>query len=139
MAVAFYPSTGTRALATLVQTALVNSVVRLFQDTITPTPSTTQAELIAEEADFSGYAAITVAAWLDPATDPSGNSSTQFPTVQFATTGSPPAIGNQIGGFWVETVGGDVMQIIIFDAAVPMDFFGAALPVDLLLPFLTGY
>ncbi len=70
----FYPNSGTLEIASGVQTMLALSKLRLFKSTLSPGVTTTKAQLLAEEADFTGYPAggETVTAFLSPGLYPLG-------------------------------------------------------------------
>lgn len=133
----FYPKAGSFWLAGEVQTLLANSVMSLFQSSLTPTVNTTKAELEAAEATYTGYAAETLAAWGDPYTSPAGGASVASPLVQFQTA-APYTTGNNIGGAWIETATGDLVAIITFPDEVPMAALGDAIPISQVLTFLSG-
>jgi len=108
----FYPRAGQQWLAGLVRTALAASKIRLFQSTLVADDLTDLATLEAAEADYDGYAEIALAAWGAVYQSPLG-AATQSPQVQFQPTGS--VVTNSIGGAWIETAGGIVIQIVKFD------------------------
>lgn len=131
----FYPNAGQMWLAGITKTALANSVVSLFQNTITPTVLTTKAELEAAEADYDGYAAKTVTAWGDPFLGSQG-AAIQMPIQQFQPTGSTTP--NLINGAWIETAGGVLVAIIVFPATVTMGSTSDAIPLSEILRFGSG-
>jgi hypothetical protein len=116
-------------------TALLLSKLRLYQTTpgAPLSPATTQAQLAAALATFTGYADITVAALLPPYLDPTGGASTQVPTQQFASSG--PALSNMIQGFWLEDATGHVYLAGDFDQPIPMKDVGDAIPIDIKFQF----
>ncbi len=135
----FYPNSGTLEIASGVQTMLALSKLRLFKSTLSPGVTTTKAQLLAEEADFTGYPAggETVTAFLSPGLYPLGGASISAPTEQFATT-DPTIVGNLIGGWWLENAGGDVIAIGTFPSPVPMQTPFQILPITITLVFGTG-
>lgn len=103
-----YPNSGALLLAGVVQTALAASEVHLYQaGTIVLGPTTTLADLTAEEADFTGYAAVTVANWLDPLLSELGGAAIDSGLNDFAIT-APYTVPNVIQGWWVQDAGGDL-------------------------------
>ena len=129
MPVRFFPSTFALSQATDLQTLLALSVIKLFKAGFIPTPANVVADYDAEEADYSTYAPETITAWLDPVAAIGGGYRITAPTEQFdlATT---PAVGNMIGGYWVEEAGGDVVLVTIFDAPVAMTTAGNSIQVN---------
>ena len=131
-----YPNSGLLWGAGLLKTALANSKIRLFKADagIILTNATTQAELVAGECDFTGYAAITVAAWNNPLLNPVGGAGIDSGLQQFATA-NPYTVGNSVGGGWVETAGGVLVAAWNYDPARSCNGAGDGVPVDLILIF----
>lgn len=127
MAIVLYPNGSALDIIDLIRTNLVNCKVGLFQNQVNPTPSIVLGDLVV--ADFSGYAAITVAALLPAYIDPAGGASAQIATVQFDHTGG--IANNVCFGFFVETMGGDLVLVGSFDDGVPMSRVGDSLPLDI--------
>lgn len=123
MPVVFRPNSYSKTLADAAQTARALSVIKLFKAGFEPTPDNVVADYDAEEADYSDYAPQTVTAWLDPAKADTGGWRITAPTSQFLCDGDQ-AVGNMIGGFWVELAGGDVILTVIFDAPTSMSLDG---------------
>lgn len=118
-------------LQTARQTALVNCKIRLFQDTLGDlSNTTTKAQMVTAEATYTGYAAIVVAAVLDPYLLPGGGANLQIPTQQFQPTGT--AVTNMIRGWWVETATGEIQVAARFDADIPMTDVTSAIPLDVI-------
>jgi len=133
----FYPNAGTQWLAGQIGTDLAASEMHLFQSTIVPDVNTTLAELVAEEADFSGYADIALAAFGAAYLVPAGGSAVNSPAVQF-NTADPTVVQNTIGGAWIQTAGGVLVLIDVFPAPIAMDAPGKAIPIQEILRFLSG-
>jgi len=135
----FYPNSACLVNAAELQTALALSKVRLFNSTLVPTPATTEAELVAAEAAFTGYPAggATITAWLDPLLDPAGGASITAPTTQFAVD-TPVVDTDVVGGFWLEDAAGDVRLIGQFAAPVPMELAGQGFPLNIKITVPTG-
>jgi hypothetical protein len=126
--------------ATERQTAFAASKVRLFKSTLIPTPSTTKAEFVAAEADYTDYPAggEAIATWLAPILNPAGGASISAPTVQFDVTTANPPDTNLIGGAWLEDAAGKVRLVMPFAAPVPMEVQGQGFPLNLTFGFPTG-
>jgi hypothetical protein len=134
----FYPNAGCIWLAGITRTALAGSKCRLFQDSLgVPTPTTTLADLVAAEADFSGYAEITITNFMLPYLFPGGGSAINSPSMQFMTA-DPTTVPNNIGGAWIETAGGVLVAIDSFPNSVPMNVPNLAIPLLEILAFGTG-
>lgn len=132
---AFYPNAGQVWLAGITRTALANSVVSLYQSTITPSVLTTKALLEAAEADYAGYAPLTVANWGAAFLSALGGA-IQMPVQQFQCTGG--GVENVIGGAWVETAGGVLVSIIPLSAVKAMVTATDAIPLSEILRFGSG-
>lgn len=131
----FYPTAGQMWLAGIARTALANSVVRLYKNTLTPSVLTALAALEAAEADYDGYAAKTVAAWGEAFLGALG-AAIQMPNQQFQPTGSTTP--NLINGAWIETAGGVLVAIIQFPATISMGSPTDAIPLSEILRFGSG-
>lgn len=134
-----YPNVGAINIATLVQTELALSKLRLFKQGFIPGVGTTAANLIAEECDFTGYPAggNEVTAFFDPILNPLGGASTDWPTSQFAAA-APYTVGNMVGGWWLETAAGDLIACGTFAEAIPIGAAGQGLPLAGSLVFPNG-
>lgn len=130
-AVVLYPNSSCLEIMDLMRTDLEDCTVHLFQNDLTPTPSTVLADL--EECDFSGYTEKVVTALLPAYIDPAGGASAQIPTQQFDHTGG--VVSNMVYGFWVETTGGDLRLVGSFEEAIPMSALGQSIPVDIKFNF----
>lgn len=136
----FFPNGAAIAIATLVQSELALSKIRLFKTGFTPSPSTTLAELEAEEVAFTGYPAggETVTAFLDPVLNPLGGASIDWPTVQFASA-SPYTTSDVAGGWWLEDATGTTVYAIgTFAAPIPIGGAGTGFPLSGSLVFPQG-
>lgn len=135
----FYPNSSTIVIAGLVQDELALSKLRLFQEGFVPSIATTRAELVAAEADYTGYPAggVEVTAWLDPILNPIGGASIDMPTEQFAAA-APYTVGNTIGGYWIETAGGVLIVVGTFATPIPIGAAGQGFPMTLTLVFPNG-
>lgn len=89
--------------------------IRLFQSTLgVPTANTTQADLVDNEADYTGYPSggFTVSTMAPPMGAPGGGVVILSNEVFAVFTSGLP---NTIGGYWLEDTAGDVIQIYIYD------------------------
>ena len=133
------PLAGCQVAAAERQTAYAASVIRLFKDSLVPTPSTTKAELEAAEADYDAYASETITAWNNPILAPGSGYEILSPLVLFEVGAVDPVVGNDIGGFWLEDASGDVRMVGTFDPSLPMQFAGQGIPLTILDIFPTGF
>lgn len=111
----FVASSGALDVALLVQTQLVDCTMHLFQASLlpSPTPTTPLSDFLAAEATFDGYAAATIAAFSAPVL--AGAAWAIYaPTQTFRWTFSA-GVGNTIGGYWIQTAGGDLKDFTIFN------------------------
>lgn len=92
--------------------------VRLFQTDITITPNLTLADLVAEEADFDGYAASGAIVWGAVHEDVAQNAVVNGPLVPFLCTGDTTP--NDIYGYWL-TTGGLCVGVEKFAAPISMN------------------
>lgn len=138
MAAPFFTNESCQTRAAADQTLLALSVVHLFKSGFTPLPGTTKAELTAQEADYSTYAAKTITAWLAPIKSQSGGYQISAPTVQFGLA-ADPAVSNMIGGYWIETAAGDVYIVGQFDSPLPMVTAGDGIDLSPTVIFPNGF
>lgn len=131
-----YPNSGALWLAALVATALVDSVVSLFQGggEVPLSGTTTLAELEAVEADYTGYAPIDVAAFLDPLLATAGGATIRSPLMQ-PMIESPYTTPNTIQGWWLETTGGELVCAGDFPAPKGLVGPGDGIPFIVSLTF----
>lgn len=137
MSTQFFPLEGCRESASEMQTVLANSVLHLFKSDLVPDPSTPLADYTAAEADYTGYAAETMAAWNTPILAPGTGFMIGSPLVQFEV-GSTPTTTNIIGGAYLVDAAGDLRMTIIFTAPIPMELDGQGIPINLVWLFPTG-
>lgn len=112
-------------LATELQTALINSKLRLFKGgTIVDTPLTTLAALESIECDFDGYPAggITIAAFGDPIADAEGDTVLlPAPSKQFNWAHVADDVANDVGGAFVVDATGNLRGLVKFPEPVTLD------------------
>lgn len=120
MSTIFFPLAGCLKSATERRTILASSVMKLFQEGFTPVPADPVASYDAEEADFSGYAAITVTNWSLPMFAPGGGYMISTPLLQFMFDSGVGAVANNIAGAWVEDAAGAPRQTVIFTDLIPV-------------------
>jgi len=116
---------GALVQATAGQARNANSVLHLFKAPFAPTPTTTKAEFEAQECDYDGYAPLTIATWSAPVLAGTGYM-TYAPTQTFPWTLDTDAVGNQVGGHWLETAGGVLLDYSIYDPSIPCQGPGQA-------------
>lgn len=135
-----FPNSACLHIASLVQLDLEDSKLRLFKES---GPSvgvgTTRAELLAAEADYTGYPAggAAIAAFLNPLLNPAGGAGIDWPTVQFAAA-SPYTVGNVIKGWWIENAGGDLIACGQFPSSIAILGAGSGFPLSGSLVFPNG-
>ena len=113
------------------KTLLANYKIRLWQNTLSAlTINTTVADLIANEATYSGYGAITALTAPNPYLVPGGGGNLQLPTAQFQPTGT--VVQNMIRGWWVELSTGEIQLAGQFDSDIAMNDVTAAIPLDII-------
>lgn len=113
-------------IANVVRTAEFGSQVRLCKSPFIPNAATTRDELLAAEADFSGYPLNgLVAVWNPILIDPNGGISTNAEVIFSWLDPEPdPVINNTVTSGWVETPGG--MVVMIFNITPNAVLAGAA-------------
>lgn len=110
--------TGAKVEAAAAKTRNANSVLHLFKAGFTPTPTTTLAELAAQECDFDGYIPLTIATWHDPVL--AGVAFAIYaPTQTFLWEFDVDAVGNQVGGSYLVLSTGELYSYTIFDPTRP--------------------
>lgn len=121
---------GAKVIATANQARLANSVLHLFKQdpAFNPTITTPLADFNAFEADFDGYAAATIAAWGAPVLLGAAWA-TYAPTQTFRWVLDTDAVGNSIGGWYLVTAGGELMDFGIYDPPLPITGAGQAIIV----------
>lgn len=134
-----YSLSGCEVIAALVQTELALSKLRLFKSTLEPTPATPLADFVTDEADFTGYPAggETITAWLDPILATPSGYSIQSTMEQFVV-GDPVVTGNVIGGWFLESAGGDLIAYGTFGDPIPMEVADQGITLAPVLTFPTG-
>lgn len=138
MATTFYPLNGCKKNASERRTAYANSVLHLFKSDWVPTPSSPDSEYAAHTADYTGYAPVTITTWEDPILAPGSGFMIGSPIVQFEVGSTDPAVANLIGGCYLQDAAGATRIVIVFDAAVPMQFANQGLPINLVDVFPSG-
>lgn len=125
----FFPRTFALAQATELQTELALSVVKLFKSGFVPTADSVIGDFDDNEADYTGYAPETITAFLDPVAAVGGGFRITAPTVQFALA-TTPAVGNSIGGYWVELAAGAPVIVMVFDTPASMSAAGDSIQLN---------
>jgi hypothetical protein len=116
---------GALAEAQAAKTANANCVMHLFQSGFTPTPQSTLADFLAQEATYDGYASETIPTWADPVL--AGVAYAIFaPTQIFRWVFASAGTGNMIGGYFIVTSGGSLKSYTVFGTPIPMESAGQA-------------
>jgi len=121
------PLSGAAEDVGLIKTNLVNAVIHLFDDTLTPSPTTVKADLVAAECDFDDYTSQVIAAWTGPVLAPISGWQINAPVQTWTVVTN--VITDLVGGYWIETAGGVVHDIFVFDQPVPMTVPGQSVQV----------
>lgn len=128
-----YPNVSAIYLAGLVKTALAASKLKLFKAIAAPlSVSTVLADFT--EADYDGYAEITIAAFHNPYIDPAGGASIQSGTQQFDFV-SVPLTTNIVLGWYLKNAAGALVVAGTFDAPIAMAQPGDAIPLNVALNY----
>lgn len=106
-----------KAMAALKTAMLDGGFAGLYQNDITPTVNTLLADLT--EADFTGYARVTLAAWLVPYLSAERKGASISPIAIFRQV-APFTVGNQIYGWFVLDKDGVLMLSGRFDNPISM-------------------
>ncbi len=130
MAASVIPNSELLVLIGTLKTAAATGKIRLFQSAITFSPALTAAALIAIEANYSGYAEITLTTLPTPYVDPSGGVTFAIPTQEFAVATATPLVPNDIFGGWIEDTAGNLLFAFQF-TPWPMTVVGQVLPLTL--------
>lgn len=133
----FFPNEVCFAAAAAKRTELALSVVRLFKEGFVPTVTTVLADLVAAEADYDDYVEQEITAWLAPTNSIYGGAEITAPTEQFLCIGAQ-AVPNAIAGYWIETAGGALVLVRLFDNVVPMAQNGDAIKITPTYVFPNG-
>ena len=129
---------GCKATCDLLQTALANSVLHLYKfGSFNPTPTTALADFTAQECDFDGYAEITIVTYPDPFLLGTAWALETQQRFDF-DSGSPESGGNQVGGWYLVTAGGLLIEYGTFDGGRPAQADGQAIFVTAVLPITSG-
>lgn len=109
-----YTNEAALAEAATVQTDLALSLLRLFDNTLVPTVTTTKADMVAKETMLVGYPSggYPLTAWSDPQLVSAGGAVITSPLVP-VNYASGDAVS--IGGGWIEDAGGNVRAVFVFD------------------------
>lgn len=128
-----YPQSAMVTAVTAIQVPYLTGIMRLFSSPIVFTPLLNQAELVAIEATFTGYAEITYTTLPAPFPDQTnGGVSFMIPTSTFVV-GATPTVTNEIFGGWLETAAHALLMAWQTTNPWPMQTAGQALPVEILL------
>lgn len=114
--------------ATVIQTNLALSKIRLFDGTLVPDVNTTLADLEAAETTLVGYPAggYPVATFSPPIFISGGGVIIYSVTVNVVYASGPAQV---IGGYWLEDAAGDVRVVVIFDPTRSLSVVGDGFPI----------
>lgn len=114
----FLSLAGAKVEAVAGKTRLANSVLHLFKSGWTPDPTSTLADYLAHECDFDNYAPKTIATWGNPVL--AGAAYVIYAPMQtFPWQHVADDVGNQVGGAFLVTSGGELYQATVFDPTRP--------------------
>jgi hypothetical protein len=127
-AYSLYTRQAAEAKAIVIRTSLAASKLRLFKSTLSLNVNTTHAQLLAAEADFSGYTAggYAIANFSLPVNNPGSGSILTSPAIdiRYIAPEEDPPVGNSIAGWWVETSAGTVRIMGVFDQPITLSADG---------------
>lgn len=130
----FRTDSGSLIEADAAQTRMVNSEMHLLKAVDGISKSSVLSYLEAREADFDGYAPQTMATWNDPILGPSTGWMIYGPQVTFLWVFDTLGTGNNVMGYWTQTAGGDLIDVVIWDTPRVMVGTGNAIvetPVEI--------
>jgi hypothetical protein len=138
--VVFYPLTSVMAQAAAAITALAGSTLKLFKSGFTPSFTTTLADVVANEADFSGYPSggLSLSGFLGPSIAPGLGAYIIGPSASFTRDGTLPGVNNVVGGWALVTAGNMIHAIGTFPEDVPFQVPGQGIPVLLSFGYPSG-
>lgn len=129
--------TGAQKSAQLMRTALANSKLRLFKaGAFNPTNATPLAAFDDAEADFSGYTEVTIATF--PAEFLFGSGYALSSQQRFDYNSGDGSVGNQIGGWYLVSAAGVLVEFGTFDPSRPVQGDGQVVFVTAVVPFGSG-
>lgn len=138
MSTQFFPLEGCLTTATEVKTAMASSTMHLFKDSLVPDPSTPTSDYTAAEADFDGYAEITITNWNAPILAPGTGYLISTPLMVFTWTFDTDSVGNLIGGCYCLDAATKNRLVVIFDESIPMQMAGQGIQFYVNWLFPTG-
>lgn len=106
---------------------LTAALMKLFKSGFAPSQQNVAADFAAQEATFTGYAASMALTFSAVVVDANGDPVVQASNL-FTQTGN--TITDSIGGFWLETAGGKVIQFGVFPQPVNMAAAGRFINVN---------
>jgi hypothetical protein len=137
MALQQIPLVGSQVLAGAIQTHMAMAKLRLFVSGYVPIPQETLADLVANEATFSGYSAggSSLPSWSGPNYSPIGGSQINAAQIQvdFTAPGSGVPVTNNVAGWFVVDSLGNLICDGLFDTVIPMAITGDGFPITVSL------
>ncbi len=127
-----FPFTGGLTLSAQLRTYLALSTTHLYQQSLSLLPTITKAALVAAEADYDGYSALTATTWNPPYLNQGGGVAISPGDQQFSFVFGAGRT-NTIYGAWIEDAAGNLIAVSALDAPVAMVMNGNAIPLNFIL------
>lgn len=118
--VQFLSLAGSLVRCTDIQASLADAVLHLFKSGFAPSPGNILSDYTDNECDFDNYAPLTIATWASPVLAPGTGYMTYAPLQTFSWVLDVDAVQNSVGGAYLVSDGGDLLDVIIFGTARPM-------------------
>ncbi len=128
---------GSSVQALAAQARNANGVLHLFQAGFNPTPTSNLAAFLDAEADFSGYAPITIAAWEDPFLL-GASWATSALAQYFRYDSGAGTVNNEIGGWFLVLAGGALTIYGTFNPTRTISGDGQIIVVEPVEAFVAG-
>ena len=124
--------------ATAAQARNANSVLHLWKfGSLNPNVTTPLTDFTEAECDFDGYAALTIATWVVPFL--AGQAwGTAAPRQYFRWEHVLDDVGNDVGGWYLVTAGGQLLDFGVFDPPQGAAGVGQVVPVEPTEIFVAG-
>lgn len=138
--VAIYPASSVFAQASAAIATLAGSSFKLLKVGFDPQFASTLAQVLAAEADFSGYptGGLTLATWLGPMLSPGAGAAIIGPQTFFVRDGTLPGVNNVIGSWALVTAGNVLWALGSFPQAVTFQLPGQGISIPVAFGFPSG-